>query len=372
MQSLLQEIVSGKVSSFKELFEKFVPVKRAQSPREMWFNSEFDELSPPSKKRKLNPECAAVSDAKEHELKNYIESAMGCASRKRRKRSSSCSRKRYELVEDSIKYRNKKLIFYTYDENGRRKRHRVSMDADRVSLKGYIEEYAANLHESGLLRITEKSLGAYGVVVNALASIKYFSKGEFGKKAFSTFQVAHGLGGLTGLNDIVSTVTKETLGQITATTAERIFGRTAMQTISEVATKAVGESTAKVLGRFASGLPSVGLVLDIYFIASDIKELLDKNSTVPEALRVTHLVLDVATTILGLVDTAVPDLSPVVEPLVIALTVVRLGFDDFYLDIKEELLKVKGKDFGAQLHAFLKGAEEGAFDLLTLGLGRKI
>lgn len=83
----------------------------------------------------------------------------------------------------------------------------------------------------------------------------------------------------------------------------------------------------------------------------------------PEALRVTHLVLDVTTTILGLVDTAVPELSAVVEPL----TIVRLGLDDFYLN--EELSKVKGNDFATQLNAFIKGAEEGAFDLLTLGLG---
>ena len=89
---------------------------------------------------------------------------------------------------------------------------------------------------------------------------------------------------MTGLNDIVSKVTKETLGHLT-TTAANVLGKRAVEKISEQAIKAVGESTAKTLGRLAAGLPSVGLALDLYFIASDIKELLDKNSSVPESLE---------------------------------------------------------------------------------------
>jgi hypothetical protein len=75
--------------------------------------------------------------------------------------------------------------------------------------------------------------------------------------------------------------------------------------------------------------------------------------------------LDVATTILG-------RHSPVIEPLVMALTVVRLGFDDFYLDISEELSKVKGKNFETHFNTFVIGVGEGAFDLLTLGYGRQV
>ena len=64
-----------------------------------------------------------------------------------------------------------------------------------------------------------------------------------------------------------------------------------------------------------------------------------------------------------------PELTPIIEPLVIVLTAVRLGLDDFHLDINEELSKVKGKDFETHLRAFFKGVDEGVFDLFTLGLG---
>lgn len=369
MQSLLQEMADGKISSFEDLFDKFVPTGKAQSGRQMWFDSGFDEL-PPSKRRKVDPPSVALSDAKEHELQNQVEKAIGCDSNRRRKRSS-CGRRRLELIDDSIRIIKRRLFFDTFDESGRKEYHKVRMKVD-MSLKDYIKEHLANLRESGLLTTTEKALGTYGAVVNVLASIKYFSQGEFGKGAFSTFQVAHGLGGLTGVNEIVAKVAKKALGHLTTQAAGKIFGREAVQKLSEEAIKAVGESTAKVLGRFAAGLPSVGLALDIYFIASDIQELLDKNSSVPESLRVAHLILDGTTTILGLVDTAVPEFSPIVEPLVIALTIVRLGLDDFYVDINEELSKVKGEDFETQLNAFLVGANEGVFDLLTLGLGRQI
>ena len=65
-------------------------------------------------------------------------------------------------------------------------------------------------------------------------------------------------------------------------------------------------------------------------------------------------------------------IGSIIEPIVIALTVIRIAIDDFYLDIKEELDKVKGKDFGTHLVAFLKGFAEGVVDVLTLGLGRQL
>ena len=114
------------------------------------------------------------------------------------------------------------------------------------------------------------------------------------------------------------------------------------------------------------------MAFDLYFIGEDIHELTDKDSPVPDFLKITHLILDVDITILTLVESAVPEAAPVVGPLIIALAVVRIGINDFYLDISEELSKVKGKDVGTKMVAFFKGVGEGLGDFLTLGLGRQL
>ena len=82
------------------------------------------------------------------------------------------------------------------------------------------------------------------------------------------------------------------------------------------------------------------------------------------------MILDIDTTVLTLIESIAPVTAPVVGPLILATTVIRLGIDDFYLDISEEFLKVEGKGFGAKVGAVLKGIGEGIFDALTLGFGR--
>lgn len=379
MENLLKMLANGEISS---LFESFVLERRGGTKlgREMWrpslrkrMRDSFEHLSEdiPSKRVKImDPIAIAASEGIESAVKEEVRKSS--CTRKRKRRQSSCSFNRLKVVDGSVKLERTKLTFETFDDNGNRQTHEVNLNADKLSLTEYTEEHLANLEESGLIEKTGTALGVYGSAVNTLASINYFSNGEYGEGAFSAFQAAHGIGGLVGFNDVVSMVAKKTLNKLTTSAAEKVLSKEALETISKSVIKAVGESAAKTVGRLAGGLPAVGFALDVYFISEDIKELKDKNSSIPEALKVTHLVLDLETTVLSLVDTAAPVLTPIVEPIVMALTIIRMGIDNYYLDITEELSKVKGKGFGTKVVAFLKGFAKGTFDLLTLGLGMQI
>ena len=81
---------------------------------------------------------------------------------------------------------------------------------------------------------------------------------------------------------------------------------------------------------------------------------------------VAHLVLDVSITTLTLIESAIPEFAPFIEPFSIALTIVRTTLDDFYYDISYELSLGKGKSFGDKVVAFIRGFEEGIADIFTL------
>ena len=80
------------------------------------------------------------------------------------------------------------------------------------------------------------------------------------------------------------------------------------------------------------------------------------------------MVIDVSVATLSLIETAFPEATPIIAPISIALTIVRISIDDFYNDISYELSLVKGKSFGDQVSAFIKGFVEGIADVRTLGL----
>ena len=157
-------------------------------------------------------------------------------------------------------------------------------------------------------------------------------------------------------------MSKQAFTRVASITAEKIGLEKSLQELSEFGAKALGRTASKVLGRLAGSLPYVGLAFDLYFLKEDWDDLRDRNSPTPLALKITHLSLDVSITVISLLESAIPVAAPILAPISLALTVIRMGIDDFYLDIKEELDKVKGRGFVAQFDAFSKGLHDGVFD----------
>ena len=395
IRSILQSIAEGDIATFNEAFnEHFIQSKKGgtQLARKSLFHAvdsgpvrreaPDDVPVPKTKRQRVNAEDVAASDGIFSNLEDSIkdELSRSCESRRRRKRQTSCSHKRLKFVEESFSWTGDRLTFDSIDEEGRKRSHEVAVDLDAIPLTEYTNEYIANLEESGFLVSSDselvdtagKTVAIYGAIVNTLASIRYFSQDDYGKGVFSAAQAVHGVGGLTGFNDVVSEVTNRAVRRSVTITAERLGLEQTFERITETGIKALGETTSRVLSRFASSVPYVGLAFDAYFIAEDIKELTDENSPLPLPLKIIHLYLDVDIAALTLLESAFPPASPIVAPVIITFTITRIAIDDFYLDIQEELSKVSGKDFRTKLFAFLNGVENGIFDVETLGLGRQL
>ena len=329
-------------------------------------------------RNRLDPVAAARGDHDHQYLTSAIEEDLSsqeteCA-RKRRKRAE-CSRLKLKLVDNSMKLEGDKLSFETIDENGLKQSHEIKVDLSQLSTPKYTREKLAAADLEEVKKTTDpinKGLGVYGAVVNILGAAQYFSKGEYGKGALSAAQATHAIGGLTGINDVISSVTKQAFKKVMSYAVEKVGLEKTLEKLSELGAEALGKTAARVLGRFAEDLPYVGLAFDLYFIAEDIKDLLNKNSSTPQGLKIAHLVLDVTITVLTLVETAAPEAEPFIEPVVIALTIVRISLDDFYYDISDELSKLKSKSFTNILEAVLRGFADGVVDLFTLGLGRQM
>ena len=293
------------------------------------------------------------------------QSGSGCT-----KRNAACQfRGTLKLVESSFNWKGNTLSFDTVNEKGIKQSHQIEVDADKLGTSGFTKERIANFKHAGKV---EAGLGVFNLFASILGTAQYFSKGEHGRAIFSTVEVAHSIGGFTGLDDVVQKVTKKAFQKMVANTATEIGLKKTMKSLSKLGAKAVGKSGAKILGKLAGNIPFVGLAFDIYGIAEDIKDLADKNSSTPLGLKIGHLVLDVTLTALSLVEAAFPVIAPITQVISIALTIIRIAMDSFYLDIKEALDKVKGEGFGVQLLAFIEGFANGIVDVLTLGLGRQM
>ena len=386
IRSVLGKLAKSEAPSFRKAFEKdFVLSKKGGT--QLARKDIFQDVSSNVERsvQRPNVDIIAARDGTESIIEEKIEEVLRpqCAPGLRRKRQSFCRLRRQMLVEESFTWTGDTLHFETVDEDGSRQSYEVTIELDELPLTEFTEEYIENLKRNGLhdeanvagtsrLQSTaEAALGVHGAIINIFASIHYFSQDDYGNGALSSAQAAHGIGSLTGVNDVVSKATRRALDRAFVATSEKVGLKTAVERVSEIGARTLGRTASKTLSRFASSVPIVGLAFDAKFIADDIKELKDTNSALPESLKIAHLILDVDTTVLTLIESIAPVTAPVVGPLIIASTIIRLGIDDFYLDIQEELSKVEGNDFGTKVGAVLKGSGEAIWDTLTLGLGRQ-
>ncbi len=330
--------------------------------------------------------AAAVGEETVDTIEDAIDDVLGASGCSRMvysniARSSICERKNMKIIEDTFEWEGDVLSFETINEDGIRVKNNVNIDMENMGLPKYVDENIANLEELGVKReeldphppsggteTASKAIGIYGSFVGILSSAKYLQMGEYGQATFSAFQSVYTIGGLSGLNRVLEEASEMALAKLMGFTADKVGVEKAMERMIEMTAKLVGETASRVLNRVAGSLPIIGLAFDLYFVAEDIKDLQDKSSDTPYGLKIAHLVLDVSITTLSLIESLVPEAAPFTEPVIIALTIVRISIDDFYMDIKRELSRVSDKGFGAKVDAFVKGFDEGFVDFLTLGL----
>ena len=291
------------------------------------------------------------------------------------KRQDICSVKdKLVLDEESIELKGNKLEFEFHEPHNKNARYKVSTEIDqsRLSSLKYVgekEKYNEHTGKSkGLRGKIGTAFGVHGLVMSVFGSINAFQRGDTVSGAITVAQTIHSLQSFESvkkLSDFAANIGKKALQKAVLAGAEKL----GLSEIAERATTKLARLAESDAGLLLGDIPFVGLAFDAYFIANDIKDLTTANfSDAGEvALDVVHLALDIGTTVANmLVDT----LGPEFEPVVWALSLIRMAVDDFYIDITEELKKAHGT--AQKILAVFKGIAEGFVDFITGGLLRGI
>ena len=291
------------------------------------------------------------------------------------KRQSICSVKQKLVLDaDSVELEGNRLSFEFYEPHNKDVKFKVSTEVDSARLSSL--KYVAEKEKYGkdLGRETEErdtigtAFGVHGLVMSVFGAINAFQRGDTVSGAITIAQTLHSLHSFESVGKITNfaaDIGKKALQQAVLSGAERL----GLSDAAERAATKLSRLAESDAGLLLGDIPFVGLAFDAYFIANDLKDLTTANfSDAGEvALDVVHLALDVGTTVANmLVDT----LGPEFEPVVWALSLIRMAVDDFYIDITEELKKAHGT--AGKILAVFKGIAEGFVDFITGGLLRSL
>ena len=305
--------------------------------------------------------------------------------KKRRAKRNVCSLEdindRTAVDEQSIEVHEDHINLEVYDRRDPEKRIqiRVNVSPNDLAIPKLTKEsfsQSTRVARPSKFSKIHKGLAVHGMIVSALSAVDYFQRGDDVKGGIAVSQSLHTLGQLTGLNEIVKAAGKNLLRYSGRQIAKGLNMERALGTFEQK----VERFTEKAAGKIMGAIPVAGLAFDVYFIEQDVEELANLDLSNPAdvkmlPLRVVDLALDVSTTVLNLVGTACPVLEVITEPLVIALSIIRMAIDDFYIDIMEEMEKINWNSPWAGLEflgALVKGFVEGAADFLSGGLRRQI
>lgn len=194
---------------------------------------------------------------------------------------------------------------------------------------------------SGHLERTGMALGVMGLMLGARGAVESFEKGDIEHGVMGTLQTAHGATGLS----------MAMLGKELAATKNI----KAIRTINTILRNPASKAALRVM-------PVVGIGFGIYSIVDDIKR--------GDALGYIDAGFDSLMVVLDVVELAVPELAPIIAPLNLAISAIRMLFDDVYLSIQTELSNLP-PDAGVldKIGAFFRGLGKGivhfVFDVVS-------
>ncbi|KAM4576342.1 uncharacterized protein PAE49_006497 [Odontesthes bonariensis] len=155
------------------------------------------------------------------------------------------------------------------------------------------------------------AVGTLGLMLGLKGAVRAFEQGDIEDGMVATSQTAH------GVTSIIAGKVLSSEGRVTKA-ASAIMKSPAMR------------GTMKVL-------PVVGIGFGIYSFAADLKR--------KDTLGYIDAALDGAMVVLDVIELAQPELAPIILPITLALSVVRMAVDDIYMGIQNELTSLP-KDAG--------------------------
>ncbi|KAK0134239.1 hypothetical protein N1851_030190 [Merluccius polli] len=171
-------------------------------------------------------------------------------------------------------------------------------------------------HVSKHVERASTAVGTLGLMLGMKGAVKAFEQGDISDGVVGTAQTLQGVTGMT-----LAVVGKQ---------AESLQGR--------VAKSAVKLMRSSPMKRLMQVLPIVGIGFGIYNVEEDIKR--------GDALGYVDAVLDMEMVLLDSVEMLQPELAPLMAPLNLALSIIRIAIDDVYMGIHNELNSLpKDADF---------------------------
>lgn len=219
--------------------------------------------------------------------------------------------------------------------SGQKRSFTVRVPKSELSFPSLTESLHTRMqeHSAGTSQAINRAIGIYGTFMGLRGAVNSLERGDIGNGAIMLSQAGHGIGELTGVNRKIYQAAARGLGKAIKP-AMQVGEKWATQFLSENAGRIFGAASeelgvfAREAGLFLEDVPLVGTAFGIYNIEEDLKR--------HDTLGYIDAGLDTAITALSLLVPEVPEL----EPVVILLTVLRLGVDDFYIEISNQLKKL--------------------------------
>ena len=338
---------------YEPLYEGLFDARKVQEPQIESVNSEVNEYRE-TEDRSLPLQMSQAMLRDQLYVSNKISQAVEAR--------ESASRKHFEINEDSIAIRGRKVTYEIYETSNPSSRRHVETDLDESKmtskhLMDEMHEQAQILQQqqeegaSGRINI---GLGIYGTVLGIKGAVESFERGDVLRGSIYLSQSLHGIGELSGLNQKIYRAAGKAVGKIASKAVVRV-SETIGQVVGEDAGQLIAGGELELLSKIGDvgeafkNIPIVGTAFGIYYIYEDIQR---------------HTVIGYVDAGLDSLITVLGFLGPEAEPFVIALTIIRLSIDTFYTDIKKELDSLPpDASIGQEVLAVLKGIDEAIFDI---------
>ena len=274
--------------------------------------------------------------------------------------------KKYEVLPDSlILGQNDDSVRFRVREKGTpssaTEELSTVIDKTKLASKALVEDLQTKANElqqpsgpeSKVSKIN-RGLAIYGIVRGLAGSITAFENGNVTQGAIGLAQSLHGIGELSGFNKAVYKAAGKYLGNVLRNQVDSVsesVSTIAGEDAGNLVKSAGGEilSTVGEVGDFLEDVPVIGTAFGVYNIYEDFQQ----HST----LGYIDAGLDIAITGLSL-------LGPEAEPVVLALTIIRMGIDTFYNDISKELKALPpNASVSQKIGAVFKGIGQAFVDL---------
>ena len=273
--------------------------------------------------------------------------------------------KDYEVDKDSVKYESGKVVYDIYEptDHASREEMETPIDEDKMTsqkLMNEMNEKSEELNEEpetpgGTKESINTGLAIYGTIMGIKGTVEAFERGDVMHGSINLAQTLHGIGELAGVNKVIYDAAGEFVGRVAQKQVTRISESVEQYLGADIGKQFASEgsellSSIGELGEAFEDIPIIGTAFGIYNIYEDIQQ--------HTVIGYVDAGLDTLITAIGLLA------QPELEPLVIALTIVRLGIDTFYADITKELNSLPpDASVGETVVAVLKGVGEAIFDI---------